>query len=424
LALHKLTDAFVRSCPEGEHPDGGNLYFLRKSRTSASWVFRYKLAGRGRKRMGLGPYPDVTLAAARQMAADCRAELREGKDPLVEREERKRDALRIRPTLEMVAKDAFEAKRDSLKDGGDAARWFSPLELHVLPKIGHITPDKLRVSDIVDVLKPIWKAKAPTAKKALTRLKYILEYASATDNAVDITLTHRAKIALGASGHEEQHHAAIPWQDVPDVFSSLGNSVTHLGFKFYILTVPRVSNVTKASWSEIADGVWTIPKERMKAAREFTVPLSWQAQGILKQAKVMYSGSSDYVFPSPTAHKKGIISENTWNKWLKGRGLASTAHGFRSSFRDWCADNQICERDIAEMCCAHMVKGRVEKAYWRSDMLDQRRKVMSKWAEHVTGLTMDDFVDGFEERVAKRLQESHKAGLALDVTLGDLLGSE
>ena len=424
MAQHKLSASFLKNCPPNEYSDGGNLYFLRQSTSSASWVFRYSSQGRNRKRMGLGPYPDVSLAEARQMAASCRRELREGRDPMIEREERKREASRLRPTLANIARLAFEAKQAKLKGGGKAGRWFSPLEIHVLPKLGHLTVDRITVSDIEDTFKPIWRNKPPTARKAMQRLDYVIKYASAKDNSIDITLCQRAKTVLGDQGHREVHLRALHWKDVPAVYSALSNVVTHLGFKFYILTVPRVSNVTQATWTEMGKDVWTIPGERMKSGREFQVPLSWQSQGILKQAKLRFQDKTDFVFPSPSAHRRGVISENTWNKWLKTNGFNCTAHGFRSSFRDWAAENKICDRDLAEMCCDHMIKGTAERAYFRSDLLDQRAEIMQQWAEHVTGLTMDDFADGFEEKMARNLEEMHKSGIANEVTLMDLVSDD
>lgn len=200
MAKHKLSASFLRNCPPNKYSDGGNLYFLRKSESSASWIFRYMLHGQGRKRMGLGPYPDVTLHEARELAKRCRRELREGKDPLIERAERKREASRLRPTLENISRQAFAAKQAKLKNGGDAGRWFSPLELHVLPKLGHLTVDRITVSDIEDAFKTIWHAKPPTARKAMQRLDYVTKYASAKDNGIDITLCQRAKTVLGDHG--------------------------------------------------------------------------------------------------------------------------------------------------------------------------------------------------------------------------------
>lgn len=343
---------------------------------------------------------------------------------MIEREERKRETSRLRPTLTNIAHQAFEAKKPKLKGGGTAGRWFSPLEIHVLPKLGHLTIDRITVSDIEDTFKPIWRDKAPTARKAMQRLDHVIKYASAKDNNIDITLCQRATTVLGDQGHKEVHVRALHWKDVPAVYSALSNTVTHLGFKFYILTVPRVSNVTHAVWPEMGEDVWTIPGGRMKAGREFQVPLSWQAQGILKHTKARFKDKTDFVFPSPSAHTRGVISENTWNKWLKTKNFDSTAHGFRSSFRDWAAENKICDRDLAEMCCDHMVKGSAERAYFRSDLIDQRAEIMQKWAEHVTGQTMEDFADGFEERMAGNLTEMHKASVAPDVNLMDLISDD
>jgi integrase len=245
--------------------------------------------------------------------------------------------------------------------------------------------------------------------KAINRLDYVIRYASASDDAVDITMVARAKTRLGGQGHKIQHLRALDWRKVPAVYRALGRSVAHTALRFYLLTVVRVSNVTNAEWSEFAKEIWTLPESRMKAAREFRVPLSWQASGLVADAKSRFKGDR-YVFPSPTAWKKGVISENTWNSWLTENGFDCTAHGFRSSFRDWAAENQVCARDIAEMCIDHAVKGRTEASYFRSDLLEQRAKVMQQWAEFVTKQTADDRAEMLETKAIIALEKQQSEG--------------
>lgn len=409
VPLHRLSDATLKACSPGNYCDGGGLYLLRQTADSASWYFRYQLHGRRRK-MGLGAYPAVSLGQARRLAAKWRGVAAEGRDPLVEREEEIRQRTAKRPTLSTLAERAFEAKKSSLKGEGKAGQWFDPLKLHVLPKLGHYTADALTVSAIVDAFQPIWRVKAPTARKAIQRLDYILKHASASDNAVDVTLVQRARVVLGDPAHIVSHQPALHWRRVPELYQALGRSVAHLGLRFYILTAVRVSNVTLARWSEFSRDVWSLPAERTKSNELFRVPLSWQAKAILDSAKSKFSDGSGYVFPSPTAYKKGVISENTWNKWLQENNWDCVAHGFRSSFRDWCADKRVCDRYLAEMCVAHSVKGKTEKAYWRTDLLDQRAEVMQKWADFVTGLNIHDYAEAWEPKAIRDFEQRQREG--------------
>jgi len=408
MPMHMLTDAFLRTCSPGEYCDGAGLYFLRQSESSASWYLRYQINGRRRK-MGLGSYPEITLSAARQLAAKWRTVKAQRRDPIIERLDEIRRQEEQCPTLGIVAQHAFDAKKPTLKNDGKAGQWFDPLRLHVIPKLGHITPRDLTVGAIVDTFRPIWRDKAVTAMKAINRLDYVIRYASASDDAVDITMVARAKTRLGGQGHKIQHLPALDWQKVPAVYRALGHSVAHTALRFYVLTVVRVSNVTNAEWSEFTKEIWTLPDSRMKAGREFRVPLSWQASGLLSEARSRFKGDR-YVFPSRAAWKKGVISENTWNSWLSENGFDCTAHGFRSSFRDWVAENEVCSNDLAEMCVDHTVKSKTEASYFRSDLLEQRAKVMQQWAEFVTGLTSDDRAEIWETKTLIAFEKQQREG--------------
>ncbi len=312
----KLKDSFLKACVPGEYSDGGGLFFLRQSPTSASWIFRFQLR-RHRHRMGLGPYPAISLARARELATKWRSVAAEGRDPRQERAEERRLLDHNKPTLAEVTAAAFEAKKATLKDGGKAGQWIDPLRLHVLPMIEKTSPAALTVNQIVNTFRPIWQTKIETSKKAINRLDYIIRFAAASDADVDLGLIERAKMQLGPQCRAVKHLRALDWKDAPRLYGALGSSVAHLGFRFYILTVPRVAMVTKAGWAEIDGDIWTIPRARMKTDWAFRVPLTWQAKAVLAEAKT--NNESAMIFHSPTAWKKGVISENTWNSWMKTR---------------------------------------------------------------------------------------------------------
>jgi integrase len=195
------------------------------------------------------------------------------------------------------------------------------------------------------------------------------------------------------------HQRAADWKDIPAIYKELGRSVADQALRFYILTVPRVANVTAAVWGEmdLKEGVWSLPAERMKSDKPFRVPLTWQAKEILHTMKPK-TDKTAFVFPSASAHKKGVVSENTWNNAFKARKRDTTAHGIRSSFSDWCVDNKICDEKLAEFCLDHQTRTKVGKAYLRSDRLEERREVLSRWAEFVTEKTLEDYADVLEAK--------------------------
>ena len=181
---------------------------------------------------------------------------------------------------------------------------------------------------------------------------------------------------------------------MPELWLALGDSVVHTGLKFYLLNLPRTSNVTQMVWSEVdwKNRVWDIPPARMKTDVGFSAPLSKQSLEVLKFAKMKFKGSSDYVFPSASAWKTGVISGNSWGKWLEEHkwkasdGRYVVPHGFRATFGTWCGDNSVCDKDMQKRCIQHVVESSEDAAYLRSKLLPQRLAVMQKWADFVTSL--------------------------------------
>lgn len=382
-ALHKLSHAFVNSAPPGKYNDGGGLWLHRRPDGGGQWFLRVTIHGR-RREMGLGSTRDVSLKEARQHADKWRAVVRAGKDPVKEREQVRREAERDLHCLADVAFDAFETRKSELRAEGKAGRWFTPLELHVLPKLGKVPVADLDQQDIRDTLKPIWHTKADTARKALNRLSICMRHAAALGYDVDLQAVDKARALLGKQKHKPKNIPALPWQDAPGFYASLDEgSVTHLALRLLILTAVRSKPLRLMRHEHVLDGVWTIPAELMKgrldATSEFRVPLSPQALAIIEQAKPFER--EGWVFPSV---RKGVISDAAMARLMERRQMTARPHGFRSSFRDWAAEVADAPYEVAEMCLGHSVGSNVERSYKRTDYLDRRRALMSEWASFVS----------------------------------------
>ena len=381
-AMHRLTAATVKAKPAGKYADGGGLWLYKRQDGGAQWVLRYTIFSR-RHEMGLGRFPDVSLKEAREEAEKWRAVVRQGKDAIKERERQKREAERNMHLLADIAKDAFESRKAELKGDGKAGRWFSPLELHVLPKLGRMPVSQIDQRDIRDTLAPIWHTKADTARKAMNRLGICMRHAAALGLEVDLQATDKAKALLGKQRHKPQHIAALPWQEVPVFYRSLsGGTITELALRLLILTAVRSYPLRHLHLDQINGDIWTIPAEAMKgragATSDFRVPLSQEAQSVIAEATPF--ACDGFLFPGV---RKGVISDATMGKFMDRRGMTERPHGFRSSFRDWLAEATNAPHDVAETCLGHVTGGSVERAYRRTDYLEQRRVLMEDWATYL-----------------------------------------
>ncbi|SMO69563.1 tyrosine-type recombinase/integrase [Paracoccus laeviglucosivorans] len=383
-ATNRLSAKGAAALGRGKYADGAGLWLVKEEAIRGKWVLRATVYGR-RREMGLGPFPAVSLAEARRKADDARAKVRAGLDPIKEREREKREAARNLHLLKDVAADCYEARKAELKGDGKAGRWFSPLELHVLPKLGKMPVSDIDQTDIRDCLKPIWHTKAATAEKAIGRLALCMKHAAALGFQVDLQATEKARALLGKSRHKVENIPALPWQDVPGFYASLTDgTVTHLALRLLILTGVRSAPLRFLRESQISGDVWTIPAEAMKGRRdettEFRVPLVPEALAVIQAA--MAHSRDGFLFPSV---RKGVISDATMSRLMERRGMQARPHGFRSSLRDWLAEATEAPHDVAETMLGHVVGGSVERAYRRTDFLDQRRALLERWAGHVTG---------------------------------------
>lgn len=386
MARNTLSARGVMALEAGKHCDGAGLWLVKSDQKNGKWVLRLTVHGK-RREMGLGRWPDVSLGEAREKADEARRELRDGRDPIRERQKRRRDAQRNLHLFRDIAQDAFEARKAELRDGGKAGRWFSPLELHVLPKLGHVPVAEITQIDLRDCFAPIWHAKAETARKALTRTSICLEHAAALGIDVDLQAPKKARALLGKPNKTSSNIPALPWQEVPAFYQSLDEgSVTHLALRLLILTGVRSKPLRFMREEQIEGDVWVIPADHMKgrkdATTDFRVPLAAEAQGVIAEARRHARGG--YLFPSV---RKGVISDATMSRLMERRGLEARPHGFRSSLRVWLAEATDASHEVAETMLGHVVGSAVVRAYRRTDFLEQRRVLLERWASHLTGQT-------------------------------------
>lgn len=394
----------VRQLPAGKHADGGGLWLVKSGKTTGKWVLRVVAHGR-RREMGLGSIADVGLAEAREAADKWRAVARTGKDPIEDRRRQEREAARNLHLLKDVAEDFFEGYKAQLKDDGKSGRWYSPLELHVLPKLGKVPVVTLTQTDIRDVLRPLRDSKPETMRKALNRLNLVIGHAAAHGLDVDLQVVEKARKLIGTTQKEEgKHIPAMDWRDVPPFYASLGDgSVTHLALRLLILTGVRSAPIRFCNINQISGAVWTVPARYMKArkgkAEDFRVPLSVEALEVVEQARRHVRGDG-FLFPavgsggrkrkdgSPAKKRASVISDGTLSGLMKDRGLEARCHGFRTSLRTFLseipADDGRPAFEIAEMVLAHKVGNKTSKAYERTDHLDERKPLMARWAKWIS----------------------------------------
>ena len=355
-----------------------------------SWIQRLVIRGRRRK-LGLGAAALVLLAEAREPDRANRKLARSGGDPLA-------DKRRVQgvPTFADAAQRVLEQKRGGWRGRWHAQNWWQSLERYAFPRIGRRPVSEVTTADVLEILTPIWHVKAETAHAVRQRIRSVLAWAIAMDlrhdNPCDCVLP-----VLGPQNDIVPHRLALPHTDVAAAVATVRASVSaapaiKLAFEFLVLTAARSAEVRLATRDEIdaAGRVWTISAERMKAKREHRVPLCRRAVEILDAARTLGAGSSGLVFPMPSGRP---ISMSTLPKMLQYHGIAAVAHGFRSSFRDWAAEETDHPREVIEAALAHVVQNKVEAAYVRSDLFERRRRLMDDWQAYRGGerRTADSF---------------------------------
>lgn len=385
--MGKLTAMHVKNAKPGRHLDAHGLYLLVKPSGAKSWVLRVQFAGR-RRDFGLGPAHLVSLQEAREKARETQKAVKAGLDPAFERKK----ALRMIPTFREAVEQYHQTVKASWKNGKHADQWLTTLEKYAFPMIGKARVDHIDAPKIQSVLVPIWLTTPETARRVRQRITSVLDFAhgqgwretEAPRHAVD-SLLKRFKQPKRGPGF-----AAIPYADVPALMDNLRNGEPtsgRLALRFLILTAARSGEVRGATWAEIdlKRGQWNVPAARMKAGEPHCVPLSPEALEVLRLARRFTDGKLDR--PIFAGMKKGQqISDATMAKALKlAAGDGYTVHGMRSAFRDWVAEKTSFPGDWAEAALAHTLPNRVEAAYRRTKFVEQRRKLMSAWAEFLGG---------------------------------------
>ncbi len=407
--MGKLATNILKTAGVGKHSDGAGLYLLvtgrdAKGGAKGSWIFRYTYR-KQRYEMGIGSIQSLSLARARAECdrwRDLMNDRRNSINPMDEKRRLEADAIHGRAalTLAEVAPLAFEALKGRLKGDGKAGRWYSPLRLYVLSAMGDIRIEDVHQRDIVKALTPIWKTKAPTAEKALHRLDAVMKHGAAMGLDVNLTAVLNAKQLLGHSGHTVRHHPALPWQEVPKLYQSLRPEITsQRALMLYILTGggTRIAPLRSARREQFSDEVWTVDGDALKGRRgddmDFRVPVTCEMQRIINWP--LGENDGGFLFPSPRSrlHKPMAITDQAIENVMRDREIEwewpepFRPHGLRASFRSWVSEVDPSLYAVAETALAHKVGGIVERTYARNDFLEQRRALMERWEEHLTGGT-------------------------------------
>lgn len=380
--------AVSRLAAPGLHFVGGvaGLALQINARGARSWVLRIQV-GDKRRDMGLGGFPDVPLVGAREAARAARAKVKDGIDPVAQARDA-RSAIKASQaadkTFRFCALAYIDAHESGWRNAKHGQQWRNTLETYAHPLIGDLQVRDVGLSNILAVLEPLWKTKTETASRLRGRLEAILDWATTRGYRSGLnparwkghldTLLSAARSVANAG-----HHSALPFTEVGAFMMRLraqaGMGAQALAFT--VLTAARSGEVRGARWREIdrSAQMWTVPGERMKAGREHRVPLSDDALAILD---ALPRGQPDgLVFASP---RGGMLSDMSLTAVLRRMQVEAVPHGFRSTFRDWCAERTSYPHEVAEMALAHAIGDKVEAAYRRGDLLEKRRRLMRDWA--------------------------------------------
>ena len=375
----RLTARKIETTKPGKYSDGGNLYLIVSPTGARKWVLRFTWRGKARE-MGLGTPATVSLADARERAANARRMIGQGLDPI---NERKRTGGV--PTFGEMADQVREALSVGFRNEKHRAQWKATLATYAAP-LSDKPIDAILTDDVLAVLKPIWTTKSVTASRVRGRIEKVLDAAKAKGyrqgenparwrGHLDHLLPKQSKLT-------RSHHAAMPYEHVAAFIGRLreSDSLAAQALELTILTAARSGEILGMGWSEVDldKKIWTVPANRMKAGREHRVPLSERAVAILRQLADIKTG--DFVYPGQRKNRR--LSNMAIFMMLRRMKANVTVHGFRSSFRDWAGNETSYPRDLIETALAHVIGDKAEQAYRRSDALEKRRKLMEAWASY------------------------------------------
>ena len=375
-----LTALKIRSLKEpGRYADGNGLYLIVDPSGAKRWMLRTVVQGR-RRDIGLGGISLVSLSEAREKALSYRKRAREGGDPLAEK---RRVETKI-PTFAEAAQQVFAEHQPSWRNGKHASQWMNTLRQYAFPAIGDMPVNEIDSPHVLRVLSPIWLSKPETARRVRQQIGTVLSWAKAAGYRTGDNPVEGVAKGLPKQRDRNEHHAAMPFADVPAFVARLQGEpyhgeITRLALEFLILTATRTGEVLGAKWREIDEPgqIWTIPGDRMKAARAHRVPLSGRSMNILERAQLLGAGN-EFIFPGRAISRP--MSNMVFLMTMRRMDVPFTSHGFRSSFRDWAAECTNYSREICEMALAHTVSNKVEAAYRRGDLFDRRRALMDDWS--------------------------------------------
>ena len=377
----------------GRHADGNGLYLIVDKSGAKRWAFIFRHEnphGRNNtlREMGLGGLSRVSLADARALAAECRRVLATGRSPIDVRKAKNAEQRAKEATFGAFADELVESLKPGFRNAKHAAQWEMTLREYAAP-LRSMSLAEITTDDILSVLKPLWQTKPETASRLRGRIERVLDAAKARGlrsgenparwrGHLDRILPARQKLSRG-------HHAAMPYREVPAFMEKLreSDSISARALEWTILTAARSGEVFGATWDEIdiESRVWIIPADRMKAGKEHRVPLPDRLILVLGEMSALRTG--DYIFPGRRRGKP--MSSMTLAMHLRRTGVGNaTVHGFRSSFRDWVAEETNFPRELAEQALAHAVGDATERAYRRGDVLERRRQMMEAWAAFVS----------------------------------------
>lgn len=377
-----LTAVRVRQLKKpGRHADGGGLYLLVDQNGAKRWVLRTVVQGR-RRDIGLGSARLVSLVEAREQAGLFRKTARSGRDPIADYRSKRKTV----PTFAEAARIVHEQHARSWRNAKHAAQWLSTLERFAFPHLGNRPVDDVESADVLRVLTPIWHEKPETARRVRQRIRAVFDWAKGAGHRLGDNPVDGLSRVLLRQTDEVQHFAAMPYAEVADFLRRLRDSdageIPKLAFEFTILTAARTGEVVGARWDEfdLENAIWIVPASRAKTRRAHRIPLAPRVMEILRGAKELASGS-EFVFPGRSPQKH--LSNMAFLMILRRMAVPVTAHGFRSSFRDWSAERTNFSREAAEMALAHAISSDVEAAYRRGDLLEKRRVMMADWAKYI-----------------------------------------
>lgn len=365
----------------GRYADGDGLYLYVDKTGYKRWVLRLVIPSRGKRcDISIGGIRQFTLAQAREEAGRMRRLAKEGGDPITERQERRRQKLV--PTFKEAAEQVHEAHKATWKNEKHIWQWIHTLKQFVFPVFGSQFVNQTQSVDVLKALQPIWLSKPETARRIKQRIKTVFDWAIANGYRKEGNPVEGINRALPKQMDRDEHHEALPYTAVARFIEELGaanaSTSAKLAFEFLILTAARTGEVILAKPEEfdLDNRIWTVPAERMRAKREHRVPLSARAVDIIRRALKLNGGS--YVFPGRSMDKP--LSNMALLMILRRMGHQNvTAHGFRSTFRDWAAERTNFPHEVCEAALAHVLKNKTEAAYKRTDLFEKRRELMNTW---------------------------------------------